>query len=510
MMKRLLVLVGILSLLVSCGRHPMTEREALGFLYTYMPLPDKVDYDTTFWQKNVQAALKARKEMPWGASIPEREWKHFVLPPRVNNENLDTCRWVFYGELRDRVRDLTMEDAILEVNHWCHEHVTYQPSDARTSSPLATLRSAIGRCGEESTFTVAALRSVGIPARQVYTPRWAHTDDNHAWVEAWADGTWHFLGACEPEAVLDLGWFNAPASRGMLMHTRVFGHYDGPEEIMSQNECFTEINVTRNYAPVNTAWVRVADSDGNPVAGADVSFKIYNYAEFYTVARRQTGADGLASLEAGMGDLLAWASDGERYGFVKFPVAEGDTTLLVLDKLPGERYSADIDIVPPSERNTVPELTDAQRAGNAARLAYEDSLRKSYEATFDTSTHLLAKARGNHAAIKAFLTVENNSPRALGLLSVISDKDLRDIEMRTLCDACDYTPLRDDLPTDFYNRYVLCPRVSNEMVLPHRALLAGQLQGDVPALTEWVKANITIDGSHNPQRLRMSPAGVWR
>ena len=81
-----------------------------------------------------------------------------------------------------------MKDAILEVNHWCHERVTYEPSDARTSSPLQSIRTGRGRCGEESTFTVAALRSIGIPARQVYTPRWAHTDDNHAWVEAWADG----------------------------------------------------------------------------------------------------------------------------------------------------------------------------------------------------------------------------------------------------------------------------------------------------------------------------------
>ena len=32
-------------------------------------------------------------------------------------------------------------------------------------------------------------------SRQVYTPRWAHTDDNHAWVEAWVNGKWYFLGA---------------------------------------------------------------------------------------------------------------------------------------------------------------------------------------------------------------------------------------------------------------------------------------------------------------------------
>ena len=82
----------------------------------------------------------------------------------------------------------SMEQAALEVNHWAYEKATYRPSDARTSSPLATVRTTFGRCGEESTLGVAAMRSVGIPARQVYTPRWAHTDDNHAWVEVWIDG----------------------------------------------------------------------------------------------------------------------------------------------------------------------------------------------------------------------------------------------------------------------------------------------------------------------------------
>ena len=33
---------------------------------------------------------------------------------------------------------------------------------------------------EESAFLVSALRSVGIPARQVYVPRWSHCGDNHA------------------------------------------------------------------------------------------------------------------------------------------------------------------------------------------------------------------------------------------------------------------------------------------------------------------------------------------
>ena len=88
-------------------------------------------------------------------------------------------------------------------------------------------------------MTVAALRAVGIPARQVYTPRWAHTDDNHAWVEAWVDGDWHFMGACEPEPVLDMGWFNASVSRAMILHTKVAGDYKGSEDVISRNPVYT-------------------------------------------------------------------------------------------------------------------------------------------------------------------------------------------------------------------------------------------------------------------------------
>ncbi len=268
-------IIAILSLACVLTAGGVTRQEALDFLYSTLSLPDKTDYPAEFYEQNIDASMRAREELPWGKSVPDREFLHFVVPVRVNNENLDMSRPAFYAELRDRVKDLTMAEAILEVNHWCHEKVTYRPSDARTSSPLSSVSQAIGRCGEESTFTVAALRSVGIPARQIYTPRWAHTDDNHAWVEAWADGEWHFIGACEPEPVLDLAWFNAPASRGLLMSTNVAGRYDGPEEVLLAEPLTTRINVTSNYAPVGTLGVRVVNADGSPAAGAKVNFCIY-------------------------------------------------------------------------------------------------------------------------------------------------------------------------------------------------------------------------------------------
>lgn len=516
------------------------RRQALQFLYAYMPLPDIADYSGDFHLMNVDYALKARAEMPWGASLPDREFLHFVLPVRVNNENLDESRRVFYEELKERVCSLSMYDAVLEVNHWCHEKVTYTPSDIRTSAPLATVRTAYGRCGEESTFTVAALRAVGIPARQVYTPRWAHTDNNHAWVEAWVDGEWHFLGACEPEPVLDLGWFNAPASRGMLMHTNAFGNYNGPEEVVGSTNCTTEINVTSNYAPTSTTTVRVVDENGN-VQKAKVDFKIYNYAEFYTAASKECDDNGCASLTTGCGDMIAWAYKDGKFGFGKFTAGKTDTITVILDKQPGFSHTFEMDIVPPVERNTTPKLTPEQIRVNTERFAREDSIRNAYVATFPTEADakrlaaeigveneyiipLLKDSRGNHATIVSFLKEVGKDKeqlgKALGLLNVISKKDLRDITLEVLNDHFANTPVYESTGLKekaLYERFILNPRVSNELLTPYKSFFAEAVSADDatkyrsnPELwVEWCRANIKENGDWNPLKLCMSPKGVW-
>ncbi len=180
---------------ISITANAITIEQATDTLYARMSLPDSLDYSREFFVENARMSLLAREEMPWGKEISDTLFYDFVLPVRTNNERLDSCRTVFYNELAPRLRGMDIHEAALEVNHWAHEKVTYRPSDGRTSSPLSTVRTSWGRCGEESAFVVAAMRAVGIPARQVYTPRWAHTDDNHAWVEVFVDGKWQFLGA---------------------------------------------------------------------------------------------------------------------------------------------------------------------------------------------------------------------------------------------------------------------------------------------------------------------------
>ena len=466
-----------------------------------LAMPDLADYSEDFYYRNYLTSVTARKAMPWGATIPSRVFKHFVLPVRVNNENLDSARWVFYDELKDRVKHFSMKDAILEVNHWCHEKVSYRPSDARTSSPLATVKTAYGRCGEESTLLVAALRSVCIPARQVYTPRWAHTDDNHAWVEAWADGQWYFLGACEPEPVLNLGWFNEGASRAMLMHTKVAGDYQGPEEVISRTPCYTEINVTSNYAPTCNVEIVVVDSNNAPVQGAKVEFKLYNYAEFYTLVTRTTGSDGKVSLSAGRGDLLVWVKKDNLVAVKKVSWREphSETIMLNSKRLPEH---LDLDIVPPAPHPIIPTVTTEQRVINDLRKAQEDSIRQAYEATMPVEAW-----RGNHRVIQQFINEAKNKVMANKLLEVISDKDLRDISLDVLRD--NEVTLTDT--SDIYCRYVLNPRVENEWLTPYKSFFAKELHHikNIGQLIEWTRNNIIIDGNRNPQHLRQQPMSVF-
>lgn len=511
------------------------KREALEFLYAYMPLSDLADYDGEYFLGQVEAAFKARDSFDWGKTIPEDIFRHFVLVYRVNNENLDTARQVFYEELKDRVKGLTMEKAVLEVNHWCHEKVNYRGTDGRTSAPLALMRTSWGRCGEESTFTTAALRAVGIPARQCYTPRWVHTDDNHAWVEAWVDGKWHYIGACEPEPELDVAWFSAPVKRAMMVHTNVFGLYNGPEEKNEQTELYSVINLLGNYTQTRNIRVKVIDEEGKSVEGATVKFKVFNYAEFYSIATATTNAEGGVSLLSGRGDLFVWANKGDVYGYAKSDKTTNDLTI-TLNKKKGVNETESFIMNPPVEQ-TVKELSQEKIQANAVRLAYEDSIRNAYMATFisedearkfatdnklnsDKIWDFLFKSQGNWEAIKSFIEAKKGNGYLYSFMASLSEKDLRDTPKGYLMDHLnigdgEFTPnVKND---ERIATYILSPRISVELIRPWRSFFEKELsedfksrsRSDVQEIVDFIKNNIKVDEPENYFKCPISPQGVY-
>lgn len=483
MKTRALFFAFLVTVLGGCARTQ--KPDYLQWMYDSMPLPDSLGYSREYWESNVAKTLEVRQTMGWG--VPEKEFVHFVLPLRVGNEALDNFRTTYADTLCRRVKGMSIAEAALEINHWCHEQATYQPSDARTSSPEQTVRRGVGRCGEESVLAVAALRAAGIPARQVYTPRWAHTDDNHAWVEVWADGKWWFMGACEPEPRLNMAWFNAPVSRAMLLHTRVFGDYSGSEDVIRRQRGQTEINVIDGYVPSRPNRVTVLDSEHRPVEGARVLYKIYNYAEFYTVADYLSDSQGVSSLNTGKGDLLVWAFKGDNFGFA---VAGSEETTVVLDHKIGESFGVDIDVEPPAENPIVTDADEEDIAYNALRLAREDSIRASHD-------------HCNHA-LESFS--RRRSAGVSELIECLTLKDRGDVSLEVLEDALEGAAAIND-------PYVLSPRVEIEPLRPYRRAIlssgiAQRLQTPEDVI-QWVHDSIRVIDGRNAYGLRIPPAVVW-
>jgi len=510
--------------------------EATRFLIAYAPLSDIANLSPDYFKSMAALALRTRSEFAWGKTIPAEVFMHFVLPYRVNNENPDTARAVFLPELKARVQGMSMYEAALEVNHWCHEKVAYRSTDERTSAPLATIKTAYGRCGEESTFTVTAMRSIGIPARQVYTPRWAHTDDNHAWVEVWIDGKWYFLGACEPDPELNMGWFSGPATRAIMVHTNTFGQYNGPEKTLVQKPLYSKLNLLSNYAPVKNATVKVVDTDGKPVEGIMVDYQVYNYSEFFTFASLKTGNDGRCSIETAFGDLMIWVTNGKEYTWKHFPYEQESELEIVFNPYQIGKDSSKfaIQIIPPILGTTVTPST-SKKDENDRRLKEEDVIRTAYEATFPDTVSLreqykterfgeamvnfILKSRGNYKEIESFYQQAEEKTYAIDVLTNISEKDLHDTPASILLDHLrNVLKFSPKCPEDLFTRYVLNPRIGRELLTAWRSGLQQSFsekeiksfRKNPAKLASWIKKNITLDTENNYYGVTLFPGSVMK
>lgn len=511
------------------------EREALEFLYAYETLSDLSNYNSDHYLQQVRYAFRARETFSWGEKVSNQDFLHFVLAPRAGTENMDSARVVIFNELRDRIINMNMKDAALEVNHWCHEKVTYTGTDSRTSAPLATIKNAKGRCGEESVLTVTALRAVGIPARQIYTPRWVHQDDNHAWVEFWADGEWYFMGACEPEADVNKGWFVEPTRRAILTATQTLGHYSA-SDLIYQDENFTRVNQIENYATAKNLFVQVIDKDKKSIEEAKVGFMVCNYAELYNLATLKTDKKGLCKLKLGLGDVIVWAWKEDNFSFKKVSVSNTDTLTITLSGCDFSERIVDVDLIPPVQK--VPfKVSPEGRANNKIRLGNEDSIRLSYEKTFMSKEKAfelgenkrldtikvwqkIKKARGNWANIQSFIKEASNENKKwiLPLLNKISEKDLRDASAKVLLSHLKNSPSYDgQYSEEDYVEYIVNPRVAMEQLSSFKAYLKPKFNNDFwngikqdPIKAEqWILDNININKKENYIWVPTTPKGVY-
>ena len=525
---------------------PEGIRELLQFYYGFMPLSDAFTYDFDLFYRYAAHAASLRRTEARCAALPEEIFLHDVAWYRINSEKIVDCRSFFQEQVSPLIQGLDETQAVLAVNYWCASQASYEASDERTQSPLSVYRSGSGRCGEESTFLVSVLRSVGIPARQVYVPRWAHCDDNHAWVEVYVEGTWHFLGACEPEEVLDRGWFTNASTRAVLVYARTFTDYGVENQIAGRDGCVRFLNVTEHYAETKNLRIRVTDGEDRPISGASVSVEILNMAEFCSVLTLTTGADGTAGLTMGLGDVLvrAW-KDGL---CAETPVGAEDREIrLKLTEAPENMPSGrtELEIHAPKDGVTpwpVPEA--AQKAVGRARLKEADTARERKLSAFreeaaraaesyPDEADIFLRARGNVAGLKKFLDGEDWKQERKELLHSLSDKDFRDLDPEILQEQLrQLAPLSPDVQQrmasgaqtdsasgrEVFVHFCLCPRIDMEELTAFAPAVKEFFSGQERAafrkrpecIWEWEQAHLKYLPSEDYDTLKITPPAALR
>jgi hypothetical protein len=318
---------------------PAEDRTAVSFLIAEMAAADLATVDAAFLFDTARLAREARERFPWGGDVPDEVYLRYVLPPRVSQEPLEPWREYLMGELSVRLEGISsMEEAAIEVNRWCGERVGFKPTQRRDQGVFETLASGYGRCEEMMIVHIAALRSVGIPARQAWTPYWATSDNNHAWTELMVDSEWHYTGACEPRDELDDAWFNESVKGAALVMSSVVGTPAASDEVYREEDRYSLVNSTRNYFKPGAIEVTVKRG-GRAAREVPVTVSLWNFGALRAIARDETDEAGTVRLTIGDGEYFVAAGTTESRDWKVARVVAGDTTgveLTLAEALPFE------------------------------------------------------------------------------------------------------------------------------------------------------------------------------
>jgi len=263
---------------------PMKWQKQMMFLLNSMPDIDLAEVDAEFMLNTIEQSERTKGAFVWAKFIPEHIYLQNVLPFRVTQEPLEDWKDFFYEKLYPIVKDTkTIEQAAIKVNYWCSEKIKFKQTERRDQGPFETYKSGYGRCEEMVIFFVAALRSVGIPAREAATPYWPHTDNNHAWTEIWTENGWKYTGAAEPKDSLNSAWFTKTVNKAALVYSYGMGNVDTNEEIYRKKEKYTIINSTANY---RTTGILQIDFSNFPNDAEKQSYiSVFNFSALRPIAR---------------------------------------------------------------------------------------------------------------------------------------------------------------------------------------------------------------------------------
>ncbi len=252
------------------------EWKAAHFLITNMPSRDFQGLPHDLLEKNIHLACKARKQYPWGKTIPDEIFFNDVLPYAIVDETRENWREPFlalFGPLVENCQTMTEAAKIVNASIPKLTGVDYNTRRKKPNqSPAESMKQHMASCTGLAILLVDAFRSVSIPARFVGTASWFDNRGNHSWVEVWIDGQWHITEYYLPPQ-FDKLWFMSsagkasPDSREYAIYATSFRHTDDsfPMVWNPQSTDVPAINVTQRYIDLYQSMRQEADRNGTHI-----------------------------------------------------------------------------------------------------------------------------------------------------------------------------------------------------------------------------------------------------
>lgn len=293
-------------------------RETMAMLISDLGAPDRFFATGSLLMEHVEyvSTVGERVRYPVPGS-QEEVFRTELLSPRIGTEWIEPWRKALYERFYPLVKDARRpEEAARILNRWTAEHMEIHPAwQARWSqTPVMTLR---GKGGDEASiavFTVAALRSVGIPSRMASVDFLGDTVGGAVWVEFFNGAGWLPL---YPHDVSGFGDFGRMAEA----HRRAVPFVYAGEK-----------NVTEQYTEMGTLRVHVVGEGGKSLPdsvrekGLKLSVNVFNDGAWRSVTDRMGWSftpdeDGFIEIRLGVGAYLLEAATRES------PLGVGDVLI---------------------------------------------------------------------------------------------------------------------------------------------------------------------------------------
>ncbi len=516
----------------SIFKKSISDNSQLFFLFTYLPISDIISKNEVFFQKQINIANLTREKTSWGKSIPDLLFKQYILNPLIYNETLDSFRLYAHKELFQKVSKLTITDAVVEVGYWCRENIIALHGKPQMGNPLASLNAREVSYLDAVIFQVAAMRSVGIPARLDYVPALAHTDGEFYFIEVWINEKWTIIPVNEPRKILDQTWAKSVLERSLVAYNRCIGNDMFNENTEIKTPFYQIQNIQKQYGFQTKIKITVVDTANKPISNAPVSLMLIKNASIFPFITKPTGSDGSCTFYTGAGLFTAFSAQGNDFSFAFINTNQGNDYTIKLVNHFTTNLNYVFSIVPPAEKYGITKVIPIT-GEELAKIYTCDTIRRYSKGSKQLILNVISKnkidkihekhleASGeNCSQVGDFIKLNNNSFYFSDFMDVLSPKILYNSsanDLKSMLPSGDNIKTQKGFYSDInYKNYILNPQLANELLTPWRVYFEktySELQKkaitDIKTLINHVKNSIIlISDEENYSNNPISPIDV--